>query len=77
MNAPPGNEKGALLHAPIPKLATGGYHAPRMAQVPLWWIVAQRLGQEFRRTHQERHLQALARHLDGIFERLTTERISP
>jgi hypothetical protein len=70
----PPKETGALLHAPIKKLAVRWYHSPDMAQVPPWWIEAKRLGQEFRRTHQERHLQALARHLDGVFERLTTER---
>jgi hypothetical protein len=71
MSAPPGNEKRALLHAPIPRLAVGQYHSLRMAQVPPWLIEAERLAQEFRRTHQERHLQALTRHLDGILERLT------
>jgi hypothetical protein len=45
-----------------------------MMQVPLWWLETERLAAEFRRTHQERHLQALARHLDGVFERLTTKR---
>ena len=72
MTGPP-KETGALLHAPIKKFATGQYHPSGMAQVPPWWVEAKRLAQEFRRTQQQRHLQALARHLDGIFERLTTE----
>jgi hypothetical protein len=72
VSPPPRNEKGALLHAPIPKLAAPLYHSLDRAQVPPWWIEAERLGQEFCRTRQDRHLQALARHLDGIFERLTT-----
>jgi hypothetical protein len=44
------------------------YH---MLLAPQWATEAKRLASEFQRTHQERHLQALARHLDGVFERLT------
>jgi hypothetical protein len=68
----PPNETGALLHAPIKKLSARWYHSPGMAQVPPWWLETERLAALYRRTHQARHLQALARHLDGVFERLTT-----
>jgi hypothetical protein len=63
---------GAFADAPIKKLAARRYHSPGNGQVVPWWVEAERLAQEFCRTHQKRHLQALARHLDGIFERLIT-----
>jgi hypothetical protein len=69
--APP-KEMGGCVRAAQQNVAAERYHWRNTAQVPPWWVEAERLGQEFRRTHQERHLQALARHLNGIFERLTT-----
>ena len=71
MSAPP-KERAAVLGPPIKKLAAQYYHRQDTAQVAPWWLEAERLGREFRRTHDKRHLQALARHLDGIFERLIT-----
>jgi hypothetical protein len=48
------------------------YRALPAMQIPSWWLETERLAAEFRSTHQARHLRALARHLDGVFERLTT-----
>jgi hypothetical protein len=48
------------------------YPKPVPRQAPSWWIETERLAAEFRRTQQLRHLQALARHLDGVFDWLTT-----
>ena len=68
----PPNRKGALLHAPIPKLTAQFYYQQRTAQAAVsWQREAERLLTEYTRTGQARHLEALARHLDGIFERLT------
>jgi len=50
----------------------GAYRALPTTQVPRWWLETERLAKQFRRTGQVRHLQALARHLDGVFERLAT-----
>jgi hypothetical protein len=52
----------------------GAYRALPAMQVSPWWLETERLANEFRRTGQVRHLQALARHLDGVFERLTAGR---
>jgi hypothetical protein len=71
MKSPPKEKRGrytALETAELPGL----YRVlPPMQRQP-WWLETERLAAEFRRTHQERHLQALARHLDGVFERLMT-----
>jgi len=50
------------------------YRALPAVQVPPWWLETERLATEFRRTGQVRHLQALARHLDGVFARLMAGR---
>jgi hypothetical protein len=52
----------------------GAYRAMPAVQVPPWWLETERLAKEFRRTGQVRHLQALAPHLNGVFERLTAVR---
>jgi len=59
--------RGAALSVTGPQ-----YHRYNVVQATRWWIEAERLGQEYRRTRQQRHLEALARHLDGVFERLST-----
>jgi hypothetical protein len=70
--APPGKGKGALLDAPIPKLTAQFYYQRRAVQAPAsWQREAERLLAEYTRTRQTRHFVALARHLDGVFERLT------
>ena len=69
MIGPPGKKKravGSALKGNYPIT----YHTPLITQS--WAAEAERLAKEFLRSHQARHLQALARHLDGVFERLTT-----
>jgi hypothetical protein len=51
----------------------GAYRALPAMQVPPWWLETERLAALYRQTHQARHLQALARHLDGVFARLISE----
>ena len=69
MIGPPGKKKravGSALKGNYPIT----YHTPLITQS--WAAEAERLAKEFLRSHQARHLQALARHLDGVSERLTT-----
>lgn len=64
----PPNEKGALLHAPIPKSATLHYqhwNAPQ-ACFPPWQREAARLLTLYSRTGNPKHLVALAVHIEGI-----------
>ena len=51
----------------------GAYRVMPVVQVPPWWLETERLAALYRQTHQARHLQALARHLDGVFARLISE----
>jgi hypothetical protein len=78
MNAlgPPKKAPGELASKTGRKLLTnsGNYHTLLPLQPLSWALEAERLAEEFRRTHQVQHLQALARHLDGVFERLSAER---
>ena len=72
----PPNRKGALLHAPIPKLTAQFYDQQRAAQATVSWQgEARRLLAEYTRTGEARHFVALARHLAGIFERLTESKL--
>ena len=76
MNGPPGKGKGALLHAPIPKLTAQFYYQQQAAQAPVsWQCEAERLLAEYTRTGQARHLEALTRHLGGIYEQLTGSKL--
>jgi hypothetical protein len=68
---PPSKEKRDLGTA-LKGSYAAGYHPSLSPQPSLWAAEAERLASEFRRTHQARHFHALARHLDGVFERLTT-----
>ena len=72
-HAPPKEKRGCntALKTAEPLRA---YRAMPAVQVPSWWVETERLATEFRRTGQMHHLLALARHLDGVFERLTTGR---
>jgi len=69
MKSPP-KEKRAVGSALNGNYAAA-YHTLLPPQYSSWPTEAERLAAEFRRTRQARHLQALARHLDGVFERLT------
>jgi hypothetical protein len=59
------NEKGALLHAPIPKSATPRYQHCKPAQACFlsWQREAARLFNEYWRTGDKRHLAAFVRHV--------------
>jgi hypothetical protein len=71
MKRPPGNEKGALLHAPIPKLtAVQDYHRPVALQVAVWQRESNRLLSEFLRTGRFHHWRAWAQHVLGMASRL-------
>ena len=72
----PPNEKGALLHAPIPKSATPHYQHVAVAQAcfPSWQREAARLLTLYSRTGNPKHLVALAVHVEGIRARLQRER---
>lgn len=61
----PPNEKGALLHAPVPKSATPHYHRSKARQVyfPHWQREAARLFREYWRTADDKHLAAFVRHV--------------
>jgi hypothetical protein len=67
----PPNEKGALLHAPIPKSATPHYQHGAVAQpcFLIWQREAGRLFNEYWRTGNEKHLRAFVRHVVGIQRR--------
>jgi hypothetical protein len=59
------NEKGALLHAPIPKSATPRYQHCKPAQACFlsWQREAARLFNEYWRTGDKRHLAAFVTHV--------------
>jgi hypothetical protein len=61
----PPNEKGALLHAPIPKSATPHYHRSKAGQVCFqhWQCEATRLFREYWRTADQKHLRAFCSHV--------------
>ena len=74
MESPPGNEKGALLHAPIPKLLSAQqYHLRSPVQVcfPSWQREAARLLTEYRRPSQQRHLAAFVRYVSAMWSHQT------
>jgi hypothetical protein len=72
----PPNRKGALLHAPIPKPTAQFYDQQRAAHATVsWQREGQRLLTEYTLRGQARHLEALARHLGGIYERLTGSKL--
>ena len=62
--APPENEKGAVLHAPIPKSATPHYKDRNSAQVcfAMWQSEAGRILAEYWRSGNQKHLAAFVRH---------------
>ena len=64
----PPNEKGALRHAPIPKLTTRRYHRFNAAQdcFPRWQREAARLFREFWRTGNQEHLRAFSTHVAAM-----------
>jgi len=72
----PPNEKGALVHAPIPKLLAGYYHLLYSAQAvpPRWQREATRLLDLYSRTGNPKHLVAFGVHIAGMRLRLLTER---
>jgi hypothetical protein len=70
MSGPPGNEKGALLHAPVPKLTIQNYHRPVALQVAVWQREANRLLSESLRTGRSHHWRAWAQHVLGMVSRL-------
>jgi len=59
------NEKGALLHAPIPKSATQRYQHCKPAQACFlsWQREAARLFRGFWRTGNQKHLRAFFTHV--------------
>jgi hypothetical protein len=71
----PPNEKGALLHAPIPKSATPRYQHCKPAQACFmsWQREAGRLFTEYWRTGGKEHLIAFAVHIAGMRVRLERE----
>lgn len=71
----PPNEKGALLHAPIPKSATPRYQHRKPAQACFmsWQREASRLFTEYWHTGGKKHLIAFAVHIAGMRIRLERE----
>ena len=69
------NEKGALLHAPIPKSATPSYQHSNVPQAcfPPWQHEAARLFGEYWCTGKQKHLIAFAVHIAGMRVRLERE----
>jgi hypothetical protein len=64
----PPNEKGALLHAPIPKSATPHYQHCNVTQAcfPIWQRESARLLREYWRSGDERHLRAFCTHVSAM-----------
>jgi hypothetical protein len=62
------NEKGALLHAPIPKSTTPRYQQCKPAQACFlgWQREAARLFNEYWRSGDKRHLAALVTHVAAM-----------
>jgi hypothetical protein len=57
--------------APVIDTLTKSYSTIPFLRFQSWWREAERLALLFRRTNEERHLVALARHLDAAYARLT------
>ena len=72
----PPNEKGALLHAPIPKSATPHYHPCNLAQAcfPPWQREAARLLSLHWRTGNPKHLYAFVTHFSAMRARMLGRR---
>jgi len=68
MNARKEKRRGSYP-APLTARLTENYATIPFLQFQSWWREAERLAVLFRRTHEERHIVALARHLYAAYAR--------